>query len=55
MLLVAEEALVKFYSFSFAFIPGIMLGIEFPEPEDGEFVMMLDFLIFRVIFEKWSE
>jgi hypothetical protein len=50
-----EEALVKFYSFSFAFIPGIMLGIEFPEPEEEDFILILDLGVFRVIFEKWSE
>ena len=42
-------------AFSFGFIPGFMVGLEFPDVEEGEFVFLLDLGIFRVILEKWTE
>ena len=46
---------MKYYSLGFTFIPGCMLGIEFPEYEDNDFTLLIDLLIFRVIYEKWTE
>lgn len=32
-----------------------MFGVEFPDTEEGEFIMIVDLFLIRVIFEKWSE
>lgn len=39
---------------STALIPGIMFGVEIPDTEEGEFIMIVDLFVIRVIFEKYS-
>lgn len=40
---------------STALIPGIMFGVELPYSEEGDFILIVDLFVIRVIFEKWSE
>jgi hypothetical protein len=39
---------------STALIPGVMFGVEFPNTDEGDFVVIVDFFVFRLIIEKFN-